>query len=132
MMPMSRHHDAHTSIDDSSVNSLSAHSHLGSTQMQGGSTLESVQSNVLGDSFSPSDHRHRLRRSRRRCSRCSTTVSDTVGTLTNDVAGVIAPVEAAVQPVLATVTDTVGTLTNDVAGHDRAGRGGGAAGARRP
>ena len=44
------------------------------------------------------------------------TVTDTVGTLTNDVAGTLAPVEAAVQPVLATVTDTVGTLTNDVAG----------------
>ena len=28
------------------------------------------------------------------------TVTDTVGTLTNDVAGAIAPVEAAVQPVL--------------------------------
>jgi len=38
-----------------------------------------------------------------------TTVTDTVGTLTNDVAGVIAPVEAAVQPVLTTVTNTVGT-----------------------
>ena len=58
----------------------------------------------------------RLRRSRQRCSRCSTTVSDSVGTLTNDVAGTIAPVEAAVQPVLATVSDSVGTLTNDVAG----------------
>jgi hypothetical protein len=44
------------------------------------------------------------------------TVTDTVGTLTNDVVGAIAPVEAAVQPVLATVTDTVGTLTNDVGG----------------
>src|SRR3979411_1392685 len=50
----SRYHDAHTSIDDSSVNSLSADSQLGSSQLPGGSTLESVQSNVLGDSFSPS------------------------------------------------------------------------------
>src|SRR5438105_2772268 len=47
----SRYHDAHTSIGDSSVNSLSADSHLGSSQLPGGSTLESVQSNVLGDSF---------------------------------------------------------------------------------
>jgi hypothetical protein len=44
------------------------------------------------------------------------TVSDTVSTLTNDVAGTIAPVEAAVQPVLATVSDTAGTLSNDVTG----------------
>ena len=43
-------------------------------------------------------------------------MTDTVGTLTHDVVGTIAPVEAAVQPVLTTVTDTVGTLTNDVAG----------------
>jgi len=49
----SRHHDADTSIDDSSVNSLSADSHLGSSPFPGGSTLESVQSIVLGDSFSP-------------------------------------------------------------------------------
>ena len=33
-------------------------------------------------------------------SRCSTTVTDTVGTLTDDVAGTIAPVVAAAQPVL--------------------------------
>jgi hypothetical protein len=45
-----------------------------------------------------------------------TTVTDTVGTLSHDVAGTIAPVEAAVQPVLATVADTVGTLSHDVAG----------------
>jgi hypothetical protein len=44
------------------------------------------------------------------------TVSDAVGSLTNDVAGTIAPVEAAAQPVLATVSDAVGSLTNDVAG----------------
>ena len=43
-------------------------------------------------------------------------MSDSVGTLTNDVAGVTAPVEAAVQPVLETVSDSVGTLTNDVTG----------------
>jgi hypothetical protein len=44
------------------------------------------------------------------------TVVDTVGTLTNEVTGAVAPVEAAVQPVVATVIDTVGTLTNEVAG----------------
>jgi hypothetical protein len=99
----SLYHDAHTSIDDSSVNALSADSHLGSSQLPGGSTLESVQSNVLGDSFSPSiiGSAHLL---------------GTVGSLSNDVVGAIAPVEAAVQPVLTTATDTVSTLPNDVAG----------------
>ena len=58
-----------------------------------------------------------------------TTVTDTVGTLTDDVAGTIAPVMAAVQPVLTTVTDTVGTLTDDVAGTIAPVDGGGAAGA---
>ena len=43
-----------------------------------------------------------------------TTVTDTVGSLSNDVVAGIAPVEAAVQPVLTTVTDTVGSLSNDV------------------
>ena len=38
------------------------------------------------------------------------TVSDTVGTLSNDVVGTIAPVEAAVQPVLTPMSDSVGTL----------------------
>ena len=37
-------------------------------------------------------------------------MTDTVGTLTDDVAGTIAPVVAAAEPVLTTVTDTVGTL----------------------
>ena len=41
------------------------------------------------------------------------TATDTASTLSNDVAGTIAPVEAAVQPVLATVTDTASTLSND-------------------
>src|SRR3982074_713922 len=82
----SHHHDAHTSIIDSSVNSLSADSHFGSGQLPGGST---VQSNVLGDSFSPSIIG-------------SAPLVGTVGTLTHDVAGTTAPVEAAVQPVLAT------------------------------
>ena len=99
----SRHHDAHTSIDDSSVNSLSADSHLGSGQLPGVSTLESIQSNVLGDSFSPSMIG-------------STPLLGIVGSLTHDVAGTLAPVEAAVQPVLMTVNDTVGTLSHDVAG----------------
>jgi hypothetical protein len=44
------------------------------------------------------------------------TVGDTVGTMTHDVAGAVAPVEATVQPVLATVGDTVGTMTHDVSG----------------
>jgi len=102
-------HNAQTSIDsidDSSVNSLSADSYLGSVQIQGGSTAESVQSNVLGDSFSSSmiGSAHLL---------------GTVGTLSNsssnnDVDNTIAPVEAAVQPVLASVTETAGTLTDDV------------------
>ncbi|MFL5237597.1 MAG: hypothetical protein ACJ8EL_08330, partial [Rhizomicrobium sp.] len=99
----SRHHDGHTSIDDTSVNSLPADSLLGSGQPPGGSTLESVQSNVLGDSFSPSIIG-------------SAPLLGTVGSLSNDVAGATAPVEAAVQPVLATVTDPVGTLPDDVAG----------------
>ena len=38
-----------------------------------------------------------------------TTVTDTVGTLSNDVVDAIAPVVAAAQPVLAPVTDTVDT-----------------------
>ena len=36
------------------------------------------------------------------------TVTDSVGTLINDVVDVIAPVVAAAEPVLATVTDSVG------------------------
>ena len=58
------------------------------------------------------------------------TATDTASTLSNDVTGAIAPVEAAAQPVLATATDTVSALNNDVGRHDRAGRGDGAAGAR--
>jgi cytoskeletal protein RodZ len=83
----SRHHDAHTSIDDSSVNSLLADSHFGSGQLQGGSTVEALHSNGLADLFNPSiggsapcleplvvramtwwEGSHR---SRRRCRRCS-------------------------------------------------------------
>ncbi|HEV7610242.1 MAG TPA: hypothetical protein VGO37_00015, partial [Steroidobacteraceae bacterium] len=89
----SRHHNAHTSTEDSSVNSLLADSHLGSVQIQGGSTLKSVQSNVLGDSFSPSMIG-------------SAHLPATVGSLSNDVGDTIAPVEATAQPVLTTVTDT--------------------------
>jgi len=92
----SRDHDAHTSIDDSSVNPLSADSHFGSSPFPGGSTLESVQPIVVGDSFGPAIIG-------------STPPLGTVGTPTNDVAGTIAPVEAG-QPALTTVTDTVGTL----------------------
>ena len=43
-------------------------------------------------------------------------VSDTVGALTDDVSGAIAPVETAVQPVLSIVTDTVGALTDALMG----------------
>jgi hypothetical protein len=43
-----------------------------------------------------------------------TTVGDTAGTLTHDVVGTIAPIEAVVQPVLTTVGDTAGTLTHHV------------------
>jgi hypothetical protein len=128
----SHSHDAHTSIDDSSVNSLSADSHLGSGQLPGGSTLESVQSNMLGDSLNPSmigsaplpgivgslthDVAGTLAPVEAAMQPVLATVTDTVGTLSHDVAGTLAPVEAAMQPVLATVTDTVGTLSHDVAG----------------
>ena len=50
----SRAHDARISIDDSSVNELSADSHVGSGRPPDGSMLETVQSNVFCDSFSPS------------------------------------------------------------------------------
>jgi hypothetical protein len=78
----SRHQNAHSSTDDSSVNSLAADSHLGSSQLPGGSTLESVESNVLGGSFSLSIIG-------------SARMLETIGTLTNDVVGTIAPVETA-------------------------------------
>src|ERR1700681_78629 len=126
----SRHHDAHTSIDDSSVNSLSADSHLGSSPFPGGSTLESVQSIVLGDSFSPAiigsapllgtvgspsnDVVGTIAPVEAAAQPPLTTVTGSVGTMTHDVVGTIAPVEAAAQPVLTTVSDTVGTPTHDV------------------
>jgi hypothetical protein len=135
----SLYHDAHTSIDDSSVNALSADSHLGSSQLPGGSTLESVQSNVLGDSFSPSiigsahllgtvgslsnDVVGAIAPVEAAVQPVLTTATDTVSTLPNDVAGAIAPVEAAVQPVLTTATDTVSTLSNDVVGADPSSHG---------
>src|ERR1700730_10042373 len=128
----SRYHEAHISIDDSSVISLSADSHLGSSQLPGGSTLESVQSNVLGDSFSPSiigfapplgtvgslnnDVAGAIASVEAAAQPVPTTATDTASTLPNDVAGAIAPVEAAAQPVPTTATDTVSTLPNDVAG----------------
>src|ERR1700704_4329794 len=83
----SRHHGAHTSIDDSSVNSLSADSHFGSSPFPGGSTLESVQSIVLGGSFSPAITG-------------SAPPLGTVGSPSNDVVGAIGAVEAAAPPVL--------------------------------
>src|SRR4030088_3040277 len=139
------HHGPRTSIDDSSVNSLSADSHFGSSPFPSGSTLEAAQSIALGDPFSPAiTGPAPLPDSASTFSNDVTdpiapveavqpvlaTVTDTVGSVTatggslsNDVAGPIAPVEAAVQPVLATVTDTVGSVTgtvgslsNDVAG----------------
>ena len=68
-----------------------------------GQRSNSVQSNVLGDSFSPSIIG-------------SAGLLGGVGNQSNDVAGTIAPVVAAAEPVLTTVTDSVGTLTDDVAG----------------
>ena len=76
----SRHHDAHTSIDDSSVNLLSADSHFGSSPFPSGSTLEAAQSIALGDPFSPAITG-------------SAPLPDSASTL-GDVAGTIAPVEA--------------------------------------
>src|SRR5882724_5365962 len=99
----SRHHGAHTSIDESSVNSLSADSHFGSSPFPGGSTLETVQPIVLGGSFSPAIIG-------------SAPPLGTVGGLSNDVVGGIAPVEAAPPPVLTTVTDTMAALTHDMVG----------------
>src|SRR6267378_2600790 len=128
----SRHHGAHTSIDDSSVNSLSADSHFESSPFPGGSTLESVQSIVLGGSFSPAitgsapplgtvgglsnDVVGGIAPVEAAAPPVLTTVTDTMGTPTHDVVGAIAPVEAAVQPVLTTVGDSVATLTHDVVG----------------
>ena len=102
-MPIRTLDDTRISMDDSSGNLLSADSHVGSGQPPGGSTLESVQSNVLGDSFSPSIIG-------------PAGLLESVGNQSNDVVCVIAPVVAAAEPVLTTVTDTVGTLTDDVAG----------------
>jgi hypothetical protein len=109
----SRHHNAHTSMEDSSVNPLSADSHLGSTQIQGGSTRESVQSNMLGDSFSPWII-GTVAPVEAAAQPLLTTVTETASTLTNDVGDTVAPVETAAQPVLATVPDNASTLTNDV------------------
>lgn len=96
-------HHAHISADVSCVNSLSADSDLGSTQLPGESTLESVRSNVLCDSFS-------------RSIVSSFPPLGMLGDLSNDVVVGIAPVEAAVPPTLATASDTVITVPNDVAG----------------
>ena len=116
----SRHHDAHTSIDDSSVNLLSADSHFGSSPFPSGSTLEAAQSIALGDPFSPAITG-------------SAPLPDSASTLGN-VADPIAPVEAV--PVLATSTGTVGSVTDSCGQseqrrgrHDCAGRSRGAAGA---
>ncbi|MDH2406881.1 hypothetical protein QCM77_44700, partial [Bradyrhizobium sp. SSUT18] len=97
----SSHHDAHTLIHGSSVNALAAVPLLGSSQLPGGSTLDFVQFNVLGDSFSPPIIG-------------SAGLPGTVGSLSHDVADALAPVEAAVQPLLAPVTDTAGTVSHEV------------------
>src|SRR5438270_849704 len=97
----SRVHEAHGSIEDSSLNLVSADSHVGSNQLPAGSTLEFVQSDLLGDSFNPW---------------LIGSAPALLITSANDVASTIAPIEAAVQPVLAAATDTVNTLISDVAG----------------
>jgi hypothetical protein len=96
------------------------------------STLESIQANVLGGSFSPSmigsapvlgivgslthDVAGTLAPVEAAVQPALMTVNDTVGALSHDVTGTLAPVEAAVQPVLAAVTDTVSSLSHDVSG----------------
>jgi len=126
----SRVHEAHGSIEDSSLNLVSADSHVGSNQLPAGSTLEFVQSDLLGDSFNPwligsapallitsaNDVASTIAPIEAAVQPVLAAATDTVNTLTSDVAGTIAPVEAAVQPVLGTATDTVSTLTSDVAG----------------
>ena len=142
----SRDHDAHTSIDNSSVNEQSANSRVGSNQQPDGTVLEPVQSDVFGASFNPSiigsapppeavsspnhDVAGTIAPVVAAVEPVLTPVTDTAGTLVNDVVDVAAPVVAAVEPVLTPVTDTAGTLVNDVVERGSAGRGGGGAGAR--
>jgi len=125
-----RQHGAHTSTDDGSDSSLSADSHIASSPVPGGSTLDSVQfivpgvSSSLPISGSPpplgpvgglgNDVMGGIAPVETPVQPLLTTVTETMGTLTHDVAGTLAPVEAAVQPT--TVTDTVATLTHDAAG----------------
>ena len=73
----SRDHDAHTSIDDSSVNVQSANARVGSSQPPDGTVLEPVQSDVFGASFSPS---------------IIGSAPPPEASASNDVAGTIAPV----------------------------------------
>ena len=123
----SRPRDARASSDDSSDNSLSADSHVGSGQPPSESMLESCD--VFGASCSPS-----IICSAPPVGIVGTLSSDAAGTLaplttlSHDVAGAIAPVitltndvTAAVPPVLAPVTGTVDTL--DPRGGRRAGAG---------
>ena len=100
-------------------------SHVGSSQVLG-----FVQSNIFGESFSPSmigsaplfgtvgtlahDVVDTLAPVTTAVQPVLTSVSDTVGTLAHDVVDTLAPVTTAVQPVLTSVSDTVGTLAHDV------------------
>ena len=98
-----RHHDTHTSIEDSSVNLPSADFHFGSEQLPGASTLESLQSSGLADLLNPSTVG-------------SAPLLGTVSGLSNNVIGMVTPIEPAVQPVPATVIDSVSTLSHDAVG----------------
>jgi hypothetical protein len=82
------------SVQDSSVYSLSADSHVGSSQMPGETVLESVPSSILASSFNPSvaGSPHLL------------------GSLTSDATGTIASVEVTVQPAIATLADAVSSM----------------------
>jgi hypothetical protein len=107
----------HPSSDDSSVYSLPVDSHLGSSPLPGGSALESVQSDGLGGSFTPSvvgSGAEAIANAEAATPPVLATAGDTVETPTQDVAGTLAPAEAAAPPVLATAGDTADTLTNDV------------------
>jgi len=91
----SRHDEAHT------CNSLSEDCRFVCGHLPGGATLESLQSNGLADLLSPSIIG-------------SAPLLGTVGSLSNNVIGPIVPIEAAVQPALA--SDAVSTLTHDAVG----------------
>lgn len=83
-----------TSSEDGSIYSLSADSHHGSSQPPGELALDSVQSGVLGGSFSPSVFGS----------------APVFGDLSHDFAAAIAPAEPTVQPAIPTWADAVSTL----------------------